>query len=167
MKLTLKGDTMKNENADSKDALQELFEKYKNNDSDELKAGLMNLSKEEQKEFIKHILNYENDNWDNGTLKSDEKFNVIFPPNFKVVMEFEKANFNGAILSDFIEALEEWLEHEEMELYDDPADFEGGDYFDGDPDDDEDGLAEMTLDDWVADQTGHLRDFIDSLKDFK
>ena len=40
-------------------------------------------------------------------------------------------------------------------------------YFDGDPDDDEDGLAEMTLDDWVADQTGYLRDFIDSLKDFK
>ena len=82
-------------------------------------------------------------------------------------MEFQKAHFNGAILSDFIEALEEWLEHEEMELYDDPADFEGGDYFDGDPDDDEDGLAEMTLDDWVADQTGYLRDFIDSLKDFK
>ncbi len=50
-----------------------------------------------------------------------------------------------------------------MELYDDPADFEGGDYYDEDSDCDED----YTIDDWVADQTGYLRDFIDSLKDFK
>lgn len=158
---------MKNENTNSKEDLQALLQKYKSGSSEELEAGLASLNQEEQKEFIKEILEFEKDNYKNGTLKTDEKFNVIFPPNFKVVMEFQKAHFNGAILSDFIEALEEWLEHEEMELYDDPADFEGGDYFDGDPDDDEDGLAEMTLDDWVADQTGYLRDFIDSLKDFK
>ena len=155
---------MKNENADSKESLQALLQKYKSGSSEELEAGLASLNTDEQKAFIKEVLCLENENWDNGTLKSDEKFNVIFPPHFKAVMAYEKAHFNGAILSDFIEALEEWLEQEEMELYDNPADFEGGNYYSGD---DSECDEDYTIDDWVADQTGHLRDFIDSLKDFK
>ena len=66
-------------------------------------------------------------------------------------------------LSKFIKDLEEYLEQEEMELYDDPADFEGGDYWSEDSNCDED----YTIEDWVADKMGYLRDFIDSLKDFK
>ena len=120
---------MKNENTNSKEDLQALLQKYKSGSSEELEAGLASLNQEEQKEFIKEILEFEKDNYKNGTLKTDEKFNVIFPPNFKVVMAYEKTNFNSAILSKFIKDLEEYLEQEEMELYDDPADFEGGDYW--------------------------------------
>ncbi|WP_300792960.1 hypothetical protein, partial [Helicobacter sp. UBA3407] len=143
--------------------LQALLQKYKSGSSEELEAGLASLNQEEQKEFIKEILEFEKDNYKNGTLKTDEKFNVIFPPNFKVVMAYEKTNFNSAILSKFIKDLEEYLEQEEMELYDDPADFEGGDYWSEDSNCDED----YTIEDWVADKMGYLRDFIDSLKDFK
>ncbi|WP_297731961.1 hypothetical protein [Helicobacter sp. UBA3407] len=154
---------MKNENTNSKEDLQALLQKYKSGSSEELEAGLASLNQEEQKEFIKEILEFEKDNYKNGTLKTDEKFNVIFPPNFKVVMAYEKTNFNSAILSKFIKDLEEYLEQEEMELYDDPADFEGGDYWSEDSNCDED----YTIEDWVADKMGYLRDFIDSLKDFK
>lgn len=155
---------MKNENTNSKESLQALLQKYKSGSSEELEAGLASLNQEEQKAFIKEVLSLENENWNNGTLKSDEKFNVIFPPNFKAVMAYEKAHFKNEILSHFIKKLEEWLEQEEMELYDNPADFEVGDYYSGD---DSECDEDYTIDDWVADQTGHLRDFIDSLKDFK
>ncbi len=49
-----------------------------------------------------------------------------------------------------------------MEFYDDPSDFQGGDYWDEDSDCDED----YTLDKWVEDQTKELRDFIEALEDF-
>ena len=154
---------MKNENTNSKEDLQALLQKYKSGSSEELEAGLASLNQEEQKEIIKENVEFEKDHYKNGTLKTDEKFNVIFPPNFKVVMAYEKTNFNSAILSKFIKDLEEYLEQEEMELYDDPADFEGGDYWSEDSNCDED----YTIEDWVADKMGYLRDFIDSLKDFK
>lgn len=95
-----------------------LFEQYKSGSSEGLQAKLASLNQEEQKAFIKEVLSFENENYKNGTLKTDEKFNVIFPPNFKVVMAYEKAHFKNEILSDFIEGLEEWLEQEEMELLD-------------------------------------------------
>lgn len=120
------------------------------------------MKKDEAKTMILEILSYEEENF-----KLDEKYNVILPDNFQVIADYDKINFNGEILSNYIEGLEEYLELEEMELYDNPADFKGGDYFDGDPDDDEEGLADMTLEEWVAEQTGYLRYFIDALKDFK
>lgn len=146
----------------SKDLMQNIFSKYYLTDDSYFKTALDSLKKDEAKTMILEILSYEDENF-----KLDEKYNVILPDNFQVIADYDKINFNGEILSNYIEGSEEYLEREEMELYDDPADFEGGYYFDGDPDDDEEGLADMTLEEWVEEQTGYLRYFIDALKDFK
>ena len=50
---------MKNENTNSKEDLQALLQKYKSGSSEELEAGLASLNQEEQKEFIKEILEIE------------------------------------------------------------------------------------------------------------
>ena len=142
------------------DTPQGLLEKYKSNGK--FKTRLTHLSREEQEEFIQNVLEYEYASWDRGELKTDERSHFVFPPRFKEVMEFEKAHFKGAILSDFIKTLEERLQQEEMELYDNPADFEGGDYYDKETSNCDENY---TIEDWVEDQTADLRALIDTLKE--
>ncbi|MGJ0159183.1 hypothetical protein ACP0SI_09040, partial [Campylobacter coli] len=110
------------------------------------------------------ILSYEYKNLvENGNLKVDEKYKAILPPNLIAILEYDKSEFNGANLRNFINDLKFELEHIEMELYDDPADFEGGDYYNEDSDCDED----YTVEDWVEDQVSDIRDFLYALEDFK
>ncbi|WP_321146007.1 hypothetical protein B6658_009725 (plasmid) [Campylobacter coli] len=72
------------------------------------------------------MLSYEYKNLvENGNLKVDAKYKVTLPPNLIAVLEYDKSEFNGVNLRNFINDLEFELEHIEMELYDDPADFEG------------------------------------------
>ncbi|EHO4658690.1 TPA: hypothetical protein SCZ01_001771 [Campylobacter jejuni] len=110
------------------------------------------------------MLSYEYKNLvENGNLKVDAKYKVALPPNLIAVLEYDKSEFNGVNLRNFINDLEFELEHIEMELYDDPADFEGGDYYNEDSDCDED----YTVEDWVEDQVSDIKDFLYTLKDFK
>lgn len=153
---------MKNKNLLDKDT-QEVFKYYLKNDS-YLKGALDGLKKYERRAFISSILSYEYKNLvENGNLKVDEKYKVILPPNLIAILEYDKSEFNGANLRNFINDLEFELEHIEMELYDDPADFEGGDYYNEDSECDED----YTVEDWVEDQVSDIRDFLYALKDFK
>ncbi|HEF9600830.1 TPA: hypothetical protein SBY29_001713 [Campylobacter coli] len=109
------------------------------------------------------MLSYEYKNLvENNNLKIDEKYNAILPSNLITILEYDKKNFNGTILRNFINDLEFELEHIEMELYDDPADFEGGDYYNEDSECDED----YTIEDWVEDQVKDIKDFLYALKDF-
>ncbi|ELZ9005704.1 TPA: hypothetical protein SBY31_001755 [Campylobacter coli] len=109
------------------------------------------------------MLSYEYKNLvENNNLKIDEKYNAILPSNLITILEYDKKNFNGTILRNFINDLEFELEHIEMELYDDPADFEGGDYYNEDSECDED----YTVEDWVEDQVKDIKDFLYALKDF-
>ncbi|EHJ4656536.1 hypothetical protein K7E43_001777 [Campylobacter coli] len=109
------------------------------------------------------MLSYEYKNLvENNNLKIDEKYNAILPSNLITILEYDKKNFNGTILRNFINDLEFELEHIEMELYDNPADFEGGDYYNEDSECDED----YTVEDWVEDQVKDIKDFLYALKDF-
>ncbi|MBZ7942920.1 hypothetical protein H2271_08165 [Campylobacter sp. W0045] len=110
------------------------------------------------------MLSYEYKNLvENDNLKFDEKGKAILPPNLIAILEHDKSEFKGANLRNFINDLEYELERIEMELYDDPADFEGGDYYNEDSECDED----YTVEDWVEDQVEDIKDFIDALKAFK
>ncbi|MBT0742864.1 hypothetical protein KJQ85_08265 [Campylobacter lari] len=110
------------------------------------------------------MLSYEYKNLvENNNLKFDEKDKVILPPNLTTILDYDKRTFNSTNLRNFINDLEFELEHIEMELYDDPADFEGGDYYNEDSECDED----YTVEDWVEDQVKDIKDFIDALKAFK
>ncbi|WP_232087545.1 hypothetical protein [Campylobacter sp. 2014D-0216] len=142
---------------------QEVFDYYLKNDS-YLKGALDGLKKYEQRAFISYILSYEYKNLvENNNLKFDKKDKVILPSNLTTILNYDKKNFNGMILRNFINDLEFELEHIEMELYDDPADFEGGDYYSEDSECDED----YTVEDWVEDQVEDIKDFIDALRAFR
>ncbi|MCW1334154.1 hypothetical protein OLP40_08470 [Campylobacter jejuni] len=143
--------------------LQEVFKYYLKNDN-YLEGALDGLKKHERRVFISNVLSYEYENLvENGNLKLDEKDRAILAPNFIAILKYDKNNFDGIILKEFINDLEFELEHIEMELYDDPADFEGGDYYSEDSDCDED----YTIEDWVEDQVKDIKDFIDALRAFK
>lgn len=153
---------MKNKNLLDED-LQKVFKYYLRNDS-YLKGALDGLKKYERRSFISSILSYEYKNLvESGDLKVDEKYKAILPPNLIAILEYDKNNFSSAILSNFINDLKFELEHIEMELYDDPADFEGGDYYNEDSDCDED----YSIEDWVEDQVSNIKDFLYALEDFK
>ncbi|MCW1331841.1 hypothetical protein OLP47_03235 [Campylobacter jejuni] len=153
---------MENKNLLDED-MQQVFEYYLKNDS-YLKGAIDGLKKHEARAFIGNVLSYEYKNLvENGNLKVDEKYKAILPPNLITILEYDKSEFNGANLRNFINDLEFELEHIEMELYDDPADFEGGDYYNEDSECDED----YTVEDWVEDQVSDIRDFLYALKDFK
>ncbi|WP_257911318.1 hypothetical protein [Campylobacter lari] len=143
--------------------IQEVFKYYIKNDN-YLKGALDGLKKHERRTFINNILSYEYKNLvENNNLKFDEKDKVILPPNLTTILDYDKRTFNSTNLRNFINDLEFELEHIEMELYDDPADFEGGDYYNEDSECDED----YTVEDWVEDQVKDIKDFIDALKAFK
>ncbi|MFY4691596.1 hypothetical protein ACOTVD_11265 [Campylobacter jejuni] len=153
---------MKNKNLLDED-IQEVFNYYIKNDN-YLKGALDGLKKYERRTFINNILSYEYKNLvENNNLKFDEKDKVILPPNLTTILDYDKRTFNSTNLRNFINDLEFELEHIEMELYDDPADFEGGDYYNEDSECDED----YTVEDWVEDQVKDIKDFIDALKAFK
>ncbi|WP_279176866.1 hypothetical protein [Campylobacter insulaenigrae] len=153
---------MKNKKLLDDEYIQEVFEYYLTNDS-YLEGALYGLKKYERRAFISCILSYEYKNLvENNNLKIDEKYNAILPSNLITILEYDKKNFNGTILRNFINDLEFELEHIEMELYDDPADFEGGDYYNEDSECDED----YTVEDWVEDQVSNIKDFLYALKDF-
>lgn len=154
---------MKNKKLLDDEYIQEVFKYYLKNDN-YLKDALYGLKKYERRAFISSILSYEYKNLvENGNLKVDAKYKVTLPPNLIAVLEYDKSEFNGANLRNFINDLEFELEHIEMELYDDPADFEGEDYYNEDSDCDED----YTVEDWVEDQVSDIKDFLYALKDFK
>ncbi len=143
--------------------IQEVFKYYIKNDN-YLKGALDGLKKHERRTFINNILSYEYKNLvENNNLKFDEKDKVILPPNLTTILDYDKRTFNSTNLRNFINDLEFELEHIEMELYDDPANFEGGDYYNEDSECDED----YTVEDWVEDQVKDIKDFIDALKAFK
>ncbi|EAH6861116.1 hypothetical protein B6H63_08675 [Campylobacter coli] len=153
---------MKNKKLLDDEYIQEVFKYYLANDS-YLEGALYGLKKYERRAFISCILSYEYKNLvENNNLKIDEKYNAILPSNLITILEYDKKNFNGTILRNFINDLEFELEHIEMELYDDPADFEGGDYYNEDSECDED----YTVEDWVEDQVKDIKDFLYALKDF-
>ncbi|MFY4766949.1 hypothetical protein ACOTVC_08855 [Campylobacter sp. GB48] len=153
---------MKNKNLLDED-IQEVFNYYIKNDN-YLKGALDGLKKHERRTFISYILSYEYKNLvENNNLKFDEKDKVILPPNLTTILDYDKRTFNSTNLRNFINDLEFELEHIEMELYDDPANFEGGDYYNEDSECDED----YTVEDWVEDQVKDIKDFIDALKAFK
>ncbi|MCR6571533.1 hypothetical protein [Campylobacter insulaenigrae] len=153
---------MKNKKLLDDEYIQEVFEYYLTNDS-YLEGALYGLKKYERRSFISCILSYEYKNLvENNNLKIDEKYNAILPSNLITILEYDKKNFNGTILRNFINDLEFELEHIEMELYDDPADFEGGDYYNEDSECDED----YTVEDWVEDQVSNIKDFLYALKAF-
>lgn len=153
---------MKNKKLLDDEYIQEVFKYYLTNDS-YLEGALYGLKKYERRAFISCILSYEYKNLvENNNLKIDEKYNAILPSNLITILEYDKKNFNGTILRNFINDLEFELEHIEMELYDDPADFEGGDYYNEDSECDED----YTIEDWVEDQVKDIKDFLYALKDF-
>lgn len=153
---------MKNKKLLDDEYIQEVFKYYLANDS-YLEGALYGLKKYERRAFISCILSYEYKNLvENNNLKIDEKYNAILPSNLITILEYDKKNFNGTILRNFINDLEFELEHIEMELYDDPADFEGGDYYNEDSECDED----YTIEDWVEDQVKDIKDFLYALKDF-
>ncbi|HAA2136747.1 TPA_asm: hypothetical protein GEA46_08865 [Campylobacter jejuni] len=154
---------MKNKKLLDDEYIQEVFKYYLKNDN-YLKDALYGLKKYERRAFISSILSYEYKNLvENGNLKVDAKYKVALPPNLIAVLEYDKSEFNGVNLRNFINDLEFELEHIEMELYDDPADFEEGDYYNEDSDCDED----YTVEDWVEDQVSDIKDFLYALKDFK
>ncbi|EAH7168195.1 hypothetical protein EP356_08875 [Campylobacter jejuni] len=154
---------MKNKKLLDDEYIQEVFKYYLKNDN-YLKDALYGLKKYERRAFISSILSYEYKNLvENGNLKVDAKYKVTLPPNLIAVLEYDKSEFNGVNLRNFINDLEFELEHIEMELYDDPTDFEGGDYYNEDSDCDED----YTVEDWVEDQVSDIKDFLYALKDFK
>ncbi|WP_225904085.1 hypothetical protein [Campylobacter jejuni] len=154
---------MKNKKLLDDEYMQEVFKYYLKNDN-YLKDALYGLKKYERRAFISSILSYEYKNLvENGNLKVDAKYKVTLPPNLIAVLEYDKSEFNGVNLRNFINDLEFELEHIEMELYDDPADFEGGDYYNEDSNCDED----YTVEDWVEDQVSDIKDFLYALKDFK
>lgn len=149
---------MKNKNLLDEE-IQEVFKYYLKNDN-YLKGAIDGLKKHERRTFISSILSYEYKILvENGNLKVDEKYKAILPPNLIAILEYDKNNFSSAILSNFINDLKFELEHIEMELYDDPADFEGGDYYNEDSDCDEDYSIE--------DQVSNIKDFLYALEDFK
>ncbi|EOH4048424.1 hypothetical protein ACL61U_001812 [Campylobacter coli] len=153
---------MKNKKLLDDEYIQEVFKYYLANDS-YLEGALYGLKKYERRSFISCILSYEYKNLvENNNLKIDEKYNAILPSNLITILNYDKKNFNGTILRNFINDLEFELEHIEMELYDDPADFEGGDYYNEDSECDED----YTVEDWVEDQVKDIKDFLYALKDF-
>ncbi|EAJ2630534.1 hypothetical protein C7M86_09190 [Campylobacter coli] len=153
---------MKNKKLLDDEYTQKVFKYYLANDS-YLEGALYGLKKYERRAFISCILSYEYKNLvENNNLKIDEKYNAILPSNLITILEYDKKNFNGTILRNFINDLEFELEHIEMELYDDPADFEGGDYYNEDSECDED----YTVEDWVEDQVKDIKDFLYALKDF-
>ncbi|EAH7188534.1 hypothetical protein BXA15_07870 [Campylobacter lari] len=153
---------MKNKKLLDDEYIQKVFEYYLTNDS-YLEGALYGLKKYERRSFISCILSYEYKNLvENNNLKIDEKYNAILPSNLITILEYDKKNFNGTILRNFINDLEFELEHIEMELYDNPADFEGGDYYNEDSECDED----YTVEDWVEDQVKDIKDFLYALKDF-
>ncbi|EPZ1027311.1 hypothetical protein ACXKGQ_001753 [Campylobacter coli] len=153
---------MKNKKLLDDEYIQKVFEYYLTNDS-YLEGALYGLKKYERRSFISCILSYEYKNLvENNNLKIDEKYNAILPSNLITILNYDKKNFNGTILRNFINDLEFELEHIEMELYDDPADFEGGDYYNEDSECDED----YTVEDWVEDQVKDIKDFLYALKDF-
>ncbi|EDO8012459.1 hypothetical protein GZH75_001816, partial [Campylobacter coli] len=152
---------MKNKKLLDDEYIQKVFEYYLTNDS-YLEGALYGLKKYERRSFISCILSYEYKNLvENNNLKIDEKYNAILPSNLITILEYDKKNFNGTILRNFINDLEFELEHIEMELYDNPADFEGGDYYNEDSECDED----YTVEDWVEDQVKDIKDFLYALKD--
>ncbi|MFG5141816.1 hypothetical protein [Campylobacter lari] len=153
---------MKNKKLLDDEYIQKVFEYYLTNDS-YLEGALYGLKKYELRSIISCILSYEYKNLvENNNLKIDEKYNAILPSNLITILEYDKKNFNGTILRNFINDLEFELEHIEMELYDNPADFEGGDYYNEDSECDED----YTVEDWVEDQVKDIKDFLYALKDF-
>ncbi|HDZ5066342.1 TPA: hypothetical protein RTH03_001615 [Campylobacter jejuni] len=143
--------------------MQEVFKYYLKNDN-YLEGALDGLKQHERRAFVSNVLSYEYQNLvENGNLKLDEKDKAILAPNLMAILKYDKSNFNGIILREFINDLKSELEHIEMELYDDPADFEGGDYYSEDSNCDED----YTIEDWVEDQVKDIKDFIDALRAFK
>ncbi|TLD79756.1 hypothetical protein LS70_009620 [Helicobacter sp. MIT 11-5569] len=135
--------------------LQEVFKYYLKNDS-YLKGALDGLKQHERRSFISSILSYEYQNLvEDGNLER-QKYKVILPKNLIIVLTYDKYNFDGEILANFVEDLEFELQHREMELYDDPCVY-------GYEEDEE----EMDEEEWVQDQVEDIRDFLDALKDFK
>ncbi|EAH4875581.1 TPA: hypothetical protein R5Z54_001619 [Campylobacter coli] len=57
---------------------------------------------------------------ENGNLKVDEQYKVTLPPNLITVLEYDKKDFEGATLKNFIDDVECELSDWEIELYDDP-----------------------------------------------
>ncbi|MCE7154479.1 hypothetical protein LZV97_08800 [Campylobacter coli] len=53
-------------------------------------------------------------------LKVDEQYKVALPPNLITVLEYDKKDFEGATLKNFIDDVECELSDWEIELYDDP-----------------------------------------------
>lgn len=127
--------------------LQDVFKYYLKNDS-YLKCALDSLKKYERRSFIGSILSYEYQNLvENCNLEFDEKDRAVLPKNLITLLTYDRHEFDGEILKNFVEDLKCELECIEMELYDDPVDFEGGDYYDEDSDCDED----YTIEEWVED----------------
>ncbi len=79
------------------------------------------LKKHEARAFIGNVLSYEYKNLvENGNLKVDEQYKVTLPPNLITVLEYDKKDFEGATLKNFIDDVECELSDWEIELYDDP-----------------------------------------------
>ncbi|EAI9090023.1 hypothetical protein CXK06_07155 [Campylobacter coli] len=57
---------------------------------------------------------------ENGNLKVDEQYKVTLQPNLITVLEYDKKDFEGATLKNFIDDVECELSDWEIELYDDP-----------------------------------------------
>ncbi|EAI5290544.1 hypothetical protein BTS89_08065 [Campylobacter coli] len=93
---------------------------------------------------------------ENGNLKVDEQYKITLPPNLITVLEYDKKDFEGATLKNFIDDVEYELSDWEIELYDDP-------HFYGYDEDDE----KMSVDESVTDQVSDIRDFLYALKNFK
>ncbi|EPV9394155.1 hypothetical protein ACWA8D_001660 [Campylobacter coli] len=55
---------------------------------------------------------------ENGNLKVDEQYKVTLPPNLITVLEYDKKDFEGATLKNFIDDVECELSDWEIELYD-------------------------------------------------
>ncbi|EMC1425363.1 hypothetical protein VBZ91_001741, partial [Campylobacter coli] len=102
---------MKNKKLLDDEYIQEVFKYYLANDS-YLEGALYGLKKYERRAFISCILSYEYKNLvENNNLKIDEKYNAILPSNLITILNYDKKNFNGTILRNFINDLEFELEH--------------------------------------------------------
>ncbi len=155
---------MENKNLLDED-MQQVFEHYLKNDS-YLKGAIDGLKKHEARAFIGNVLSYEYKNLvENGNLKVDEQYKVTLPPNLITVLEYDKKDFEGATLKNFIDDVEYELSDWEIELYDDPH-FYGYDEDEEGYEDDEDD-EKISVDEWVTDQVSDIRDFLYALKNFK
>lgn len=145
-------------------SFNEAWEIYTKN-PERLESNIIGFKRNECREVILSILNKEYRRLvEEKKIKLNKKKEFEIPKNLQLLLEFDKENFNGAIRKSFVSDLETVLSELEGELYDNPADFDGGDYYDEDESEHE---QDFTIDDWVEEQTLELRAFIDALDDFK